>query len=55
MSLMQLNTGGLVTCELRVLINELSEEKDEWRLKFENEQIHAWISKSSKSLYIDKL
>ena len=29
MSLMQLNTGGLVTCELRVLITELREGRDE--------------------------
>lgn len=32
MTLMQLNTGGLVTCELRVLITELREGRDEWRL-----------------------
>ena len=29
MTLMQLNTGGLVTCELRKLINKLRKEKDE--------------------------
>ena len=33
-SLMQLNASELVTCELRVLINELRVEKDKWRLKF---------------------